>query len=666
MKKTVMGLLAFTLFISITSADAPKALKHSDKALKSTYVFPIEGDAIEYNVNQLPRPSAINYPNSRDLDISSALVDSSRNGYGMLLGATNPLHWEPNYGFTWCFRQWYIANETVSGQLGASFSSNGVEGTWDIYSGLNLSSPGETLARYPSAVGGSDYPYLVWNEYTTGSGGGDYGGRPLYTWDQFYYGGGSYFSPPLDINNGCQSTPCDPADNWVACPVITNDASGTPVLNVTYSGWSGSSSNSLASVRYIYRSNFHQAGYFAFNDAVELYTGEEFEAETGTGSYTSSAIIDINEDGVGYSAVISYFDGVVTEGETPADTAHTFMLRKTEDNGATWSETGHNGTPFYYIPSEWLNTYFDDNDLFPEYYVASDTDSTEITEAYIPYDFELKVDSDGTLHIFAPVIPSGGGFIYWIEGCGMYHMWNDDPVNDPMGWEASYMGPMDITYMYGYASSNYFRIFPSSAISIENSDIMYSTWEAYSDTSANRFNFDVFAVRSEDGGATWTEPMNITNTLMLDVDEIHPHLAPRATDEECYIVYMAPDYEVETVTPAASPEDFKQRLWFANLNWGEVSIESGENLPVRFELSQNFPNPFNPQTVISYSLDRTADVRLEVFDLLGRKVQTLVNKEMDAGNHDVVWKGSEQGAGIYFYRLSTDGRSETRKMVLLK
>ncbi|HIA28752.1 MAG TPA: T9SS type A sorting domain-containing protein [Candidatus Marinimicrobia bacterium] len=248
----------------------------------------------------------------------------------------------------------------------------------------------------------------------------------------------------------------------------------------------------------------------------------------------------------------------------------------------------------------------------------------------------------------------------------MYHMWNDDPVNDPMGWEASYMGPMDITYMYGYASSNYFRIFPSSAISIENSDIMYCTWEAYSDTSANRFNFDVFAVRSEDGGATWTEPMNITNTLMLDVDEIHPHLAPRATDEECYIVYMAPDYEVETVTPAASPEDFKQRLWFANLNWGEVSIESGENLPVRFELSQNFPNPFNPQTVISYSLDRTADVRLEVFDLLGRKVQTLVNKEMDAGNHDVVWKGSEQGAGIYFYRLSTDGRSETRKMVLLK
>jgi hypothetical protein len=160
--------------------------------------------------------------------------------------------------------------------------------------------------------------------------------------------------------------------------------------------------------------------------------------------------------------------------------------------------------------------------------------------------------------------------------------------------------------------------------------------------------------------------MNITNTLVLDVDEIHPHLAPRATDEECYIVYMAPDYEVETVTPAASPEDFKQRLWFANLNWGEVSIESGENLPVRFELSQNFPNPFNPQTVISYSLDRTADVRLEVFDLLGRKVQTLVNKEMDAGNHDVVWKGSEQGAGIYFYRLSTDGQSETRKMVLLK
>jgi hypothetical protein len=342
------------------------------------------------------------------------------------------------------------------------------------------------------------------------------------------------------------------------------------------------------------------------------------------------------------------------------------MIRKTEDNGNSWSETGHNGTPFYYIPSEWLNSYFDDNDLFPDYYVDSETgDSTEITEAYIPYDFELKIDSDGTLHIFAPVIPSGGGFIYWIEGCGMYHLWNDDPTN-VMGWQASYMGPMDITYMYSYDVSNYFRIFPSAAISVENEAIMYCTWEAYSDTSAQGFNFDVYAVRSEDGGVTWTDPMNITNTIGMDLDEIHPHLAPRATDEECYIVYMAPDYETETVSPPGGPEDYKQRLWFTNVNWGEVGVEDEEGIPVKFSLTQNFPNPFNPQTVISYSLDKTADVRLEVFDLLGRKVQTLVNGEMDAGNHDFVWKGTEQGAGVYFYRLSADGRSETRKMVLLK
>jgi hypothetical protein len=160
--------------------------------------------------------------------------------------------------------------------------------------------------------------------------------------------------------------------------------------------------------------------------------------------------------------------------------------------------------------------------------------------------------------------------------------------------------------------------------------------------------------------------MNISNTIDLDVDEIHPHLAPRATDKECYIVYMAPDYETETVPPAGGPEDYKQRLWFANVNWGEAGVEDEEGIPVKFSLTQNFPNPFNPQTVISYSLDKTADVRLEVFDLLGRKVQTLVNGEMDAGNHDVIWKGTDQGAGVYFYRLSADGRSETRKMVLLK
>lgn len=665
MKTKVIGLLTFTLLVAITFADAPAATKISHKVLRSHYVFPREGDAIEYGVNQLPRPSIIHSPSSRDVDVMSVMVDSSRNGYGMLLGVTNPLHWEPDYGFTWCYRQWYIADESLSGQLGAAFSANG-ESWDDIYSGLNLSSPGETMARYPSVVGGTDYPYLVWNEYTSGAGGGQYGGRPLYTWDQFFYGGGSFFTPPLDINNGCNPTPCDPEDNWVGCPVVTHDATGTPVLNVTYSGWSGSAANELASVRYIYRSNFHQAGYFAFDDAVELYSGEEFEKETASGTYTSSAIIDINESGVGYSAVISYFDGVITGGGSPADTAHTFMLRKTEDNGLTWSETGHNGTPFYYIPSEWLSSYFDDNDLFPEFYVASDTDSTEITEAYIPYDFDLKVDSEGTLHIFTPVIPSGGGFIYFIEGCGMYHLWNDDPVSNPMGWQASFMGSMDLTYLFEYDSPNYQRIFPSSAFSIEDENIIYGTWEAYSDTSSQRMNFDVYVVRSEDDGVTWSDPMNITNTMTLDADEIHPHLSPRATNEECYVVYMAPDYETETVSPPGGPEDYKQRLWFAKVNWGTTSISGDNGVPVQFHLSQNFPNPFNPQTVINYSLEGRAPVRLIVYDLLGREVQTLINDELNAGKYDVIWNGAEQSAGVYFYRLSIDGRSETRKMVLLK
>jgi hypothetical protein len=87
---------------------------------------------------------------------------------------------------------------------------------------------------------------------------------------------------------------------------------------------------------------------------------------------------------------------------------------------------------------------------------------------------------------------------------------------------------------------------------------------------------------------------------------------------------------------------------------------------VDYSLSQNYPNPFNPTTNISFSIPMKSKVELNVYNTLGQKVTTLVNEQKDAGNHIVVFNASNLPSGVYFYRISADNYSETRKLILLK
>ncbi|MBU0984854.1 MAG: T9SS type A sorting domain-containing protein [candidate division Zixibacteria bacterium] len=99
--------------------------------------------------------------------------------------------------------------------------------------------------------------------------------------------------------------------------------------------------------------------------------------------------------------------------------------------------------------------------------------------------------------------------------------------------------------------------------------------------------------------------------------------------------------------------------------------EHGDILPYRFELSQNYPNPFNPVTTIEYSLPQRSSVKIDIFNLLGQKVRTLVDREESAGSYTITWDGTSTtgeavSTGVYFYRFQTDDHVETKKMLLLK
>lgn len=99
--------------------------------------------------------------------------------------------------------------------------------------------------------------------------------------------------------------------------------------------------------------------------------------------------------------------------------------------------------------------------------------------------------------------------------------------------------------------------------------------------------------------------------------------------------------------------------------------ENSQKIPTHFELSQNFPNPFNPTTTITYTLSAPSRVSLRVYDLLGREVNALVNQRQIAGNYTVNFDGSRLASGVYLYRIDvTDNNGlkymDTKKLVLIK
>jgi len=123
---------------------------------------------------------------------------------------------------------------------------------------------------------------------------------------------------------------------------------------------------------------------------------------------------------------------------------------------------------------------------------------------------------------------------------------------------------------------------------------------------------------------------------------------------------------VYTVTVADSPIE--------GMNFDVVTdvqeIESPE-LPNLYSLSQNYPNPFNPSTQIEFEIPKAGFVEIQIFNVLGKQLRTLVSERLSAGRKVVTWDGTDNGghpvaSGVYFYRISTDGYAEAKKMLLLK
>jgi hypothetical protein len=202
------------------------------------------------------------------------------------------------------------------------------------------------------------------------------------------------------------------------------------------------------------------------------------------------------------------------------------------------------------------------------------------------------------------------------------------------------------------------------------------------ETAASGFRYcDLWLVQSGNGSQTWTRPQNITNTP--NIDERFPSLSKYNQSGFVNLTWQEEtqpgSYAIATPDNTLPSVNWQKFLKFQLPPISGVEDESGT--PASFKLDQNFPNPFNPTTKISYTIPVRADVKLGVYNVLGQEVATLVNESKEAGSYDVEFSAAHLSSGMYFYTLSVvpvarrdlvlkDGNagpfSDTKKLLVVK
>ena len=338
---------------------------------------------------------------------------------------------------------------------------------------------------------------------------------------------------------------------------------------------------------------------------------------------------------------------------------------------------------------------------------------------FLHYSYDMMTDHDGGLHFVVMNYPwvckdvdggcednDGDGLadsIYWenrFGGAGMMHFYNANPIEQPDNWTANLIHDFSDTFWADWptagnmvlGSDPIYYFYPNIRPSYEDGSQVL--WYGASNMSAASYNadstlyeprdIDLFMAKSVDNGRTWwgtcvdeddgstyvcNEPENITNTVSQL--EVGMHLANIGTDNDMGVFCQVPNFDVETYPPAASFEDYMNYVYIGRYENDLESLStdhSGESdiIPAQFVLQQNYPNPFNPVTKISYSIDRTSNVSLKLYDVRGGLVETLMSNRVQAGSHNYILDASHLSSGVYFYTMTVNDVSETKKLILMK
>jgi len=190
--------------------------------------------------------------------------------------------------------------------------------------------------------------------------------------------------------------------------------------------------------------------------------------------------------------------------------------------------------------------------------------------------------------------------------------------------------------------------------------------------------------RSTDKGTSWSDiSSNLPDAPVnaFAVDNLNPHQLYLGNDVGMYISYNSGqswqvlgeglpvipvgDIEIHSSTNQLVAGTYGRSMYKIDLDLVSDIRKDEINLE-NFVLEQNYPNPFNPSTKIKYTVHQSSNVTMNVFDILGNKIETLVYEQKPMGTYEIIWYAENLPSGIYFYKLQVGDFAETKKMVLLK
>jgi len=203
----------------------------------------------------------------------------------------------------------------------------------------------------------------------------------------------------------------------------------------------------------------------------------------------------------------------------------------------------------------------------------------------------------------------------------------------------------------------------------ENPSTLFATWCQYADGDTNmagKYNGDIYISRSDDGGLHWGIPRNITNSPSPNCDygDCHSEIYPCAAEESDSIPHIT--YIFDPFIAAEPPPADPALIMYLGPDHLVGIDQPSDKLLSSYYLSQNFPNPFNASTIIRYNLPEQSYVIIEVYNILGQKVKSLLSEQQPAGYHTVEWQAGDFASGLYFYKIKAGKFTQTKSCLLLK
>lgn len=316
---------------------------------------------------------------------------------------------------------------------------------------------------------------------------------------------------------------------------------------------------------------------------------------------------------------------------------------------------------------------------YPDIHLLPDTVAAQGDTMRAYLDIELMFDNDDVLHAMftcrglyeAPWDTTAPPISALTEASQIWH-WREDTGELTVAADGWWNSASNIS-TGGAGSWRSTICHPSMGIDAQGN--LYCVYEGFKDyevdpdtTQSGFANSDVYMIYSTDGGSTWSVPENLTNTNTNGMpagqcaSECFPCLAENV-DEYLHILYME-DKEgsssvFDSTVPTLNPMYYMtyDALGVKQQNSGSAN---------EFTLKEAYPNPFNAESLIKFSLNKGMDVTMKIYDVDGREVAALADGHFNAGNHSLKWNAGNAASGVYFCVLSGEGMSRTQKLVLMK